>query len=517
MNRQNSKGFWIGRWQPILILGCLLVATLIVVACSSGSSSTTSGMAAVKVTLTDPATCEAPTGPFSAVWVTISDVQANISSTAGATDSGWVDLTPSLTQNKQAVQVNMLALANSGATQCLLAHLGDNMELQAGNYQQIRLILASSTSGLTLTSANNASTSVFATTDQCSSTGAANCVQLASDSSFHALQLSSEAQTGLKIPSGQIAGGGISISAGETKDLNIDFNTCASIVKEGNGMYRLKPVLTAGVVSTTSTSMNGKVVDATGAAVAGATVALEQPDGTKDSSGNPIDRIVLATVTASDGTWVICPVPASTYGNTYDVVIIGSNATGMLSPTIVTGVSVGSTVGTIKLNAAAAALTSAANTAGTLSGQVTSVNASSAGVVIDAALSVLETFSGVDYTIPLPATGAQSSADAALVTTAAYTNQSPACSPTSADCANYSIVVPASSAYIGAWSSGTITLTAPASALATYTVDGIATTDSSTPTSDCTPPEKFTTATALTTTPLPPAAANLNLAFTGCN
>ena len=515
MKGDKKQGFWIGKWQPILILASLLVATVIVVACSSGSTSTTSGMAAVKVTLSDPATCEAPNGPFSAVWVTISDVQANVNPTAPDTDSGWVDLTPGLTQNKQAVQVNMLALASSGATQCLLAHLGDNLELQAGNYQQIRLILASTTTGFTLTSANNASSSVFATTDQCSSTGAANCVQLASDSSFHALLLSSEAKTGLKIPPGQINGGGISISAGETKDLNIDFNTCASIVQEGNHQYRLKPVLTAGVVSTTSTSMNGKVVDATGAAVAGATVALEQPDGTKDSSGNPIDRIVAATLTASDGTWVICPLTQGNPSKPYDVVIIGGNASGMLSPTIVTGVSVGSTAGTVTLNAPASALTAAANTTATLSGQVTSVNTSSAGTPIDASLRVLETFSGMDYTIPLPATTTQISPVSIDFTTAA--NQTPACNPGSTDCYNYSITVPASSAYIGAWSSGAISLTAPTSALATYIVDGLATTTgSTTPGPDCTPSELFTTATSLTTTPLPPAATGLNLAFTSC-
>ena len=38
-------------------------------------------------------------------------------------------------------------------------------------------------------------------------------------------------------------------AAGQTKDLNIDFNACASIVQQGNGQFRLKPVLHAGEVS----------------------------------------------------------------------------------------------------------------------------------------------------------------------------------------------------------------------------------------------------------------------------
>ncbi len=143
-------------------------------------------------------------------------------------------------------------------------------------YQQIRLILADNSA----TVANNA----------CGNS--TNCVVLSADNSVHTLLLSSESKTGLKIPSGQIASGGFTIAAGQTKDLDIDFNTCASIVQEGNGQYRLKPVLHAGEVSATSTSINGKVLDsATGNPVNGEVlVALEQ----KDATG--VDRIMMATL-----------------------------------------------------------------------------------------------------------------------------------------------------------------------------------------------------------------------------
>jgi hypothetical protein len=58
-------------------------------------------------------------------------------------------------------------------------------------------------------------------------------------------------------------------------DLNIDFNACASILQEGNGAFRLKPVLTAGQVSTNTTGISGKIVDSsTGAPVAGGTVLV---------------------------------------------------------------------------------------------------------------------------------------------------------------------------------------------------------------------------------------------------
>ena len=166
--------------------------------------------------LSDPATCQAPSGPFSHAYVTITDVQVNVSSTASATDGSWVDLTPSL--SKSPKQVDLLGLANSN---CFLASLGDSLQVQAGTYQQLRLILAPNTTTFT----GNA----------CSTASAANCVVLTSDSSVHALNLSSEAQTGIKIPSGQIASGAFTISAGQTKDLDIDFNSASQLSRKAMG------------------------------------------------------------------------------------------------------------------------------------------------------------------------------------------------------------------------------------------------------------------------------------------
>src|SRR5207248_5934910 len=125
------------------------------------------------------------------------------------------------------------------------------------------------------------------------------------------------------------------VTAGQTKDLNIDFDTCASIVTQGNGQYRLKPVLHAGEVSTTSTSINGKLVDNSGQAIAGgkAIVALEQ----KDSSG--IDRVVMQTTPDSTGAFVFCPVPAGTY-DMVAVAVSGANVA--FATTVTTGVTPGS-------------------------------------------------------------------------------------------------------------------------------------------------------------------------------
>jgi hypothetical protein len=124
------------------------------------------------------------------------------------------------------------------------------------------------------------------------------------------LNLSSEVQTGIKIPSGQIAGGTFTVGAGEVKGLNIDFDACASLVMQGNGQFRLKPVLHAGEVSTSSTSITGQLVDATtAAAIPGmeAIVALEMLDA------GGIGRMVMQATPDANGNFIFCPVPAGTY------------------------------------------------------------------------------------------------------------------------------------------------------------------------------------------------------------
>ena len=483
----NSERKWNSRrgvWPVGLALGCMAVVSMIVVACSSGSSnSPSSGIGTVNVQLSDPATCAAPAGPYSHVYVTITDVQANVSSTASSGDSGWVDLTPNLSKSPQ--QIDLLGQANN---QCFLATLGDAQQLQAGSYQQIRLVLADNSASIS----NNV----------CGS--AANCVILASDSSVHPLQLSSESKTGIKIPSGQIASGAFTIASGQTKDLDIDFSTCESIVEEGNGQFRLKPVLHAGEVSTTSTSINGQVLDhATGNPVNGAVmIAVEQ----KDSTG--VDRVQRATLAGSDGSFVFCPLPSGTY----DVVIVGTRTDGSLyEPAVVTGVSVGSTVGSVGLYLPTVTVGSSLATSANLTGSVTSQNASNAGTDADVDLSVLETINGTAYTIPLPPTSTQSAATLSVETAA---SSGTATCANGTDCVNYTLEVPTGAPYLGAWASSGATLAAVGTS-ASYVVDGMAFVPSSGGTVDCTPSELKTTATTLATTGQG-AVALQALAFTQC-
>ena len=475
MNPRNAR----------ILIGCLtlFVGGILVLSCgtSAMNSGSGSGMGMVTVSVSDPATCAGPDGPFSHVYVTITDVQANVSGTAGDSDSGWTDLTPNL--SSQPKQVDLLGQANN---QCFLAMLGDAQELQAGNYQQIRLILANNNASLS----NNA----------CASAGSTNCVVLSADSSVHELLLSSEAQTGLKIPSGQIANGGFNITAGQTEDLDIDFNTCASIVDEGNGGFRLKPVLHAGEVSTTNTSINGTVLDsASGKAVSGQVlVALEQ----KDSTG--VDRVIMATMADTDGSFVFCPIPAGTY----DVVIVGESSGGTAyDPSIVTGITNGQTTGTVSLYAGTVGTMGAA----TFTGMVTSQNSSNSGTVADVQLSVLETdsSSGATYTIPLLPTAQQTSATVAVETAASTTTLT--CSM-GTDCVDYSLVVPAGGPYIGAYGTSGASLMQIAP-LASYAIDGVASLDGS---ADCSPAEEKSQVYAIASGGPFTIAVTNPLAFTMC-
>src|ERR1700719_586650 len=268
--------------------GALLLAVVaifgiagILVSCSGGSShNMVSGIGTVNVSMSDPPSCMPPNGQFTHVYVTVRSVQAHISASATDDSTGWQELAPQLAGAPMQID-----LFSKPQTTCILAQLG-SASLPAGSYQQIRLLLVSNTPA--------ASDSVPGT-NACAGNGF-NCVVL-ENSTVHELQLSSQANTGLKIPPGQIVGGPLQVTAGQSVDLNIDFNACASIVQEGNGKFRLKPTLTAGQVSANNSGITGKVVDSgTSAPIAGnVQVAIEQADSTG------VDRILMQAVADSNG------------------------------------------------------------------------------------------------------------------------------------------------------------------------------------------------------------------------
>ena len=357
-------------------------------------------------------------------------------------------------------------------------------------YQQIRILLAGNT---TVVQANRCGSNT-------------NCVMLGSDPSDRPqpLLLSSESKTGLKIPSGQIAGGQFVVAAEQTQALDIDFNACASVVAQGDGQFRLKPVLHAGEVTLTSSSINGTIVDSlSGQAIVGGNtvVALEQKDG----SG--IDRVIMETVTDSNGDFVFCPVVAGSY----DVVAVAINGAGAAyAATVITGVRPGNALGTVPLVAQAGTSKSPAS----ITGQVTT-SSGSAATSADMSTSALQAISLNNsnrlVTIPL---ASQSAATASLTTAAA------ASCPPKTDCASYTFPVPALNPSVGAFSTGRNQRPAPpASGSVNYTVDARAFVSGGGGAFGCNPSDLQTSITSTNVNLAVTPGTNVStatLAFSGC-
>ena len=428
----------------------------------------------VSVSLSDPATCGAPNGPFSHIYVTVTDVQINQSGSASDNDPGWVDLTPTLSASP--VQADLLGTAN----QCFLATLGSS-GIQPGTYQQLRVILADNSTAVT---GNKCDT-------------AANCVMLTADltNTPYPLQLSSESKTGIKIPSGQLAGGQFVVAAGDNKDLNVDFNACASIVVQGNGQYRLKPVLHAGEVAlqSTATSISGTVLDGVSQQpIVGGNivVALEQ-------NQNGVDRVVMETVTASNGTFSFCPVPAGSY----DVVVSAYSANQVYAATVITGVQPGDALHNVPLSPAGAPAS--------IIGQITT--AGSAATSADLEVSALQSIgTGLLITTPL----AEQSAATITVSTTAGT------CPVGTDCVTYTLSVPAANPSVGAFvPSGNQNPIPPATSPVNYTIDTVASIPGSAGQPDCNPSDLQTaknSANGSLTVTAGASTTAATLAFTSC-
>jgi hypothetical protein len=435
-------------YMPLGVLVTVVAVALTLVTCNNTTTMTVNnGMATVNVSISDPPSCMPPAGSFKSVFITIRSVQAHTSATADDNSPGWVELVPAL--NTQPVQVDLLNLPANGA--CLLRQLGSNTSLPAGDYQQIRLLLV-----------DNSSSSVAPASNACATLGQVfNCV-VTSNNNTSELLLSSQANTGLKIPPGQVVGGPIHVAAGQTVDINVDFNACASIIQEGNGRFRLKPTLTAGVVSTNTTGISGQVVDSvTSQPVAGATVALENPD----KSGT--DRIFMEALTDSTGHFSFCPLPM---GAVFDVVVDAVSSSGAsYNASVVVNVPGGTNVGSVPL----VAETGTPNGPATIQGIVTALNGT-AGANIDVSTSALQSVSlsgGASRPVTIPLLQGSTSNVAVQSATPC-----PAMgSPTGAFCARYTLVVPASNPYVGTFSAGKITFTPPASGNVLYSVEADAT------------------------------------------
>lgn len=236
---------------------------------SGGSSANSTGTVNVQMT-------DAPSCGFDHVYVTVNQVRINANSSAADNDNGWTTITLATPQ-----KLDLLALTNGA-----MATLGQST-LAAGQYQQIRLVLAS-----------NQGNSL------------ANSVVVSGTTTEQALASPSATQSGLKIIRP------FTVGANSTVDLVLDFNACKSVVQQGNGSYALKPVITA-----TPTTVSGMIDGYVATAEAGATVYAEQNG-----------KVISGTVADSTGHFVFSTLVQSATNGNYDIVIAQSGeATGIIA------------------------------------------------------------------------------------------------------------------------------------------------------------------------------------------
>jgi hypothetical protein len=422
---------------------------------------------------------------ISHIFVTVKDIQAHRS---GNGDSGFHDLTPGIPAD--GVQVDLLeagsesnVLTDDSANECILTDVdGSTSGLPAGKYQQLRLFLA--TGGTSQSSA-------------CPD-GGPNCVEL-NDMTFAPLTVPSGA---IKIPSSQIAHGGLTITPGQGGvDLDIDINACASLVVRGGGnghghghhgggsaTYALKPVLHSGEI-TLNPLIAGNVVlgDANDGTVAvaapttaidGANVLLEDSptspnfvEATPEPSAgaNPtitVDRQLASTFTDANGHFVFCPVPA---GNYNIVVAAETMPSSVPTPsngsdaTITTGVSVANNGGPTGL---VIPLLPASSAPVTLNAQFTSQDPSSHATPATIDFGPAQTAAAnVGAEIPI---FSGSSANPAITVSNGCSSKC----PSDTDCECVSLVVPEDNPVVGAAGGS---YSSPAAAPALYSVFGVST------------------------------------------
>jgi hypothetical protein len=392
----------------------------------------------VSVMISDPAACKAPNGPLSHVYITITDVRASTNADAPANDPSFVDLTPKLSAAPQ--QVDLLGQANS---RCFLASLSVGQQVAAGNYQQLRIFLAPDSAASTVQ--NNACGASYS-----------NCL-VKTDNSLHDLQLAAATANGIEIPTSEISNASVSLEAGAQPSLDVDFDTCSSILLTSDGGYEFNPAIHVGLIPSSGGSISGTVVSsATGQALHGGSVvvALEQKD-----AKTGIDRILMRTAANSTGNFILCPVPQGTY----DLVAVGVDGANIsYSAGVETGIQSGQLTGQIPLVPGSGE--------GTLQGLITTQNGGrpSAGVAVAVETDALQQLANNGATITVPLLPTYNPYNASMLTA----NAAPC--PQGVDCATFSMQLPAAAPNVVACSEQTARFTQQGSSTPDYTAEAFA-------------------------------------------
>lgn len=175
----------------------ILLAVLLPLSCSGSGSG---GSVNLRFSLTD-----APSEDYAAIFVTISEIRVHQSAVAPTGTSGWKRIAVTA-----AMPVDLLSLRDG-----ILATLGETT-LEPGNYQQIRLLLETTSNGAP----------------------PPNYVVLG-DGEEYPLEVPSGDTSGLKINHS------FTVTAGNLTHVVLDFDGQKSVHRTGSGTYILRPVISA--------------------------------------------------------------------------------------------------------------------------------------------------------------------------------------------------------------------------------------------------------------------------------
>ena len=341
-------------------LSTAILAGLLLAACGGGDGGS-GGMGSINVHLTD-----APSCGYDHVFITVDHVEISFNG------NGWTTIP---VNSAVAQPIDLLSLANG-----VMLTLGE-APLPAGTYQQVRLVLKANT-GVAPPFANSL---VF--------TGSSTPV---------ALTTPSAQQSGYKIL------GPLTVPAGTSADLVLDFDACKSIVVAGaSGKYLLKPVVTATAQAVSGTisgfALPGSQVSAyaqpAGTFITGAVVPAGGLSGqfnlgpipqTTSSLGGSVDVVIVPPATAGQGTIVIQGVPVTASATTW---ISPSDGTSYFNGTLATASAINTAAGTVTV----AGFLAAANL-------VASQTITSSARTYDIAATISSSSTGT-YTLSLAASG----------------------------------------------------------------------------------------------------------------
>ncbi|PUE49167.1 hypothetical protein B9Z47_06620 [Limnohabitans sp. 2KL-1] len=308
--------------------GGLGLLTTGLIACGGGGGGAPS-TGTLKLAMTD-----APACGYDHVYVTVNKIRVHQSATADGTELlGWSEL------SIPAQRIDLLSLTNG-----VLQELG-SLPLPAGNYQQVRLVLADNPA--------NPSTA----------NPLANALVLSGSADEVPLSTPSAQQSGFKLKAR------FDVQSGQVADMVLDFDACRSIVKAGSsGRYNLKPVVA--VIPRLTTAIEGYVDPSIAPHVV---VSTRDPDNNlRATVPNPIT-----------GKFTLAYLPENTH---YTVVVAGQN----LTTAAVTNVPVSRATGVTVLNTAQTAILPAASAMADVAGVVSN---SANALLTDAQVSARQTLS----------------------------------------------------------------------------------------------------------------------------